>query len=114
MPDCLFCKMAAGEIAVKKVREDADAFVLEDIQPQAPVHLLVIPKKHLATLNDLTPADDALMGRLFRLAADIARERGVAGPGWRAVINVNEQGNQAVFHVHLHVLGGRQMRWPPG
>ncbi len=114
MADCLFCKMAAGQIPVKKVREDADAFVLEDIQPQAPVHLLVIPKKHLATLNDLTPADDALLGRLFRLAADVARERGVAGPGWRAVVNVNKDGNQAVFHVHLHVLGGRQMGWPPG
>lgn len=114
MFDCLFCRMARGEVPVRMVREDDDAFVIEDLEPQAPVHLLVIPRRHLATLNDLGPADDVLVGRLFRLAAEVARERGVAGPGWRAVVNVNRDGNQAIFHVHLHVLGGRAMRWPPG
>jgi histidine triad (HIT) family protein len=114
MSDCLFCKMASGEIPVKIVREDADTFVLEDIQPQAPVHLLVIPKKHIPTLNDLGPEDDALVGRMFRVAAAVAKDRGVAERGWRAAINVNREGNQAVFHIHMHVLGGRQMRWPPG
>jgi histidine triad (HIT) family protein len=112
--DCLFCRIVRGEVPARIVKQDADAIVLEDLQPQAPVHLLVIPRKHVATLNDLTEADDALVGRLFRLAADAARERGVAEPGWRAVVNVNRDGDQAIFHVHLHVLGGRPMRWPPG
>jgi histidine triad (HIT) family protein len=112
--DCLFCRIVRGEIPAQIVKQDPDAVVLEDLEPQAPVHLLVIPRRHLATLNDLTPQDDALVGRLFRLAAEVARERGVAEPGWRAVVNVNRDGNQAVFHVHLHVLGGRAMGWPPG
>ena len=114
MSDCLFCRIVRGEIPAQIVKQDADAVVFEDLEPQAPVHLLVIPRRHLATLNDLTPQDDALVGRLFRLAAEVARERGVAEPGWRAVVNVNRDGNQAVFHVHLHVLGGRAMGWPPG
>ncbi len=114
MSDCLFCRIVRGEIPAQIVKQDPDAVVLEDLEPQAPVHLLVIPRRHLATLNDLTPQDDALVGRLFRLAAEVARERGVAEPGWRAVVNVNRDGNQAVFHVHLHVLGGRAMGWPPG
>ncbi len=114
MSDCLFCRIVRGEIPARIVKQDADAIVLEDLEPQAPVHLLVIPRRHLATLNDVTRDDDALVGRLFRLAAEVARERGVAEPGWRAVVNVNRDGNQAVFHVHLHVLGGRAMRWPPG
>lgn len=114
MSDCLFCRIVRGEIPARIVKQDADAIVLEDLEPQAPVHLLVIPRRHLATLNDLTPQDDALVGRMFRLAAEVARERGVAEPGWRAVVNVNRDGNQAVFHVHLHVLGGRAMLWPPG
>jgi histidine triad (HIT) family protein len=114
MTDCLFCKISSGAIPAKIVSQNADAFVVEDIQPEAPTHLLVVPRKHIATLNDLAPEDDLLVGRMFRLAAEVARERGVAEPGWRAVINVNREGNQAVFHVHLHVLGGRQMRWPPG
>ncbi len=114
MSDCLFCRIVEGEIPARMVKQDPDAIVLEDLEPQAPVHLLVVPRRHLATLNDLTPQDDALVGRLFRLAAEVARERGVAEPGWRAVVNVNRDGNQAVFHVHLHVLGGRPMRWPPG
>lgn len=114
MRGCLFCRIARGDIPARIVKQDADAVVLEDLEPQAPVHLLVIPRRHLSTLNDLTPEDDALVGRLFRLAAEVARERGVAEPGWRAVVNVNRDGNQAVFHVHVHVLGGRAMRWPPG
>lgn len=114
MRGCLFCRIARGDIPARIVKQDADAVVLEDLEPQAPVHLLVIPRRHLSTLNDLTPEDDALVGRLVRLAAEVARERGVAEPGWRAVVNVNRDGNQAVFHVHVHVLGGRAMRWPPG
>ena len=114
MSDCLFCRIASGEIPARKLRDDADLYAIEDIQPEAPTHLLVIPKKHIPTLNDLGPGDDLVVARMFRVAAELAKERGIADPGWRAVVNVNRLGNQAVFHVHLHVLGGRQMRWPPG
>ena len=86
----------------------------EDINPQAPVHVLVVPKRHIPTLNDLTPADDALVGKLARVSAAIARERGVAEAGWRSVVNVNREGGQLVFHVHMHCMGGRPMFWPPG
>lgn len=114
MADCLFCKIAAKEIPAKIVREDADTVAFEDIHPQAPHHLLVVPKKHIATLNDLAPEDEAVVGRMFRAAAALARDRGIADPGWRAVVNTNAEGGQVVFHLHLHVLGGRRMRWPPG
>lgn len=114
MSDCLFCRIARGEIPSRKVHEDADLLAFEDIDPQAPVHVLVIPKRHLSTLNDLAPEDDALVGRLVRTAARIAEERGIAERGWRLVANVNREGGQIVFHVHVHVLGGRGMHWPPG
>jgi histidine triad (HIT) family protein len=114
MPDCLFCKIVSKQIPAKLVHEDEDVVAFEDINPQAPVHLLVIPRRHVATLNEVGPDDDALVGRLHRVAAALARERGIAGPGWRAVMNVNHGGGQVVFHVHLHVLGGRPMGWPPG
>ncbi len=114
MADCLFCKIASGQIPSRKVYEDPDLLAFEDIDPQAPVHVLVIPKRHLSTLNDLAPEDDALVGKLVRTAARVAKERGVAERGWRLVANVNREGGQLVFHVHAHVLGGRGMHWPPG
>ena len=113
MSDCLFCKIVEKQIPAKIVHDDADTLAFEDIQPQAQ-HLLVIPKKHIATLNDVAPEDVAIMGRLFTTAAKLARERGFADRGWRAVVNVNRDAHQLVFHVHLHVLAGRAFQWPPG
>jgi histidine triad (HIT) family protein len=114
MTDCLFCKIIEGKIPSKKVYEDDDVVAFDDIQPQAPVHVLVIPKKHVATLNDLAPEDDAVTGKLLRVAARIAKERGIAERGWRATVNVNRDAHQLVFHVHLHLMGGRAFAWPPG
>ncbi len=114
MSDCLFCKIVAKEIPARLVHEDDQAVAFEDIDPQAPTHLLVIPKKHIATLNDVAAEDEALMGRLHTVAAKLARERGFADRGWRAVVNVNRDAHQLVFHVHLHVLAGRSFGWPPG
>ncbi len=114
MSDCLFCKIAAGKIPAKLVYEDAEVVAFEDIEPQAPVHLLVIPRKHVPTLNDLAPEDDALAGKLLRVGAALAKERGISERGWRATVNVNRDAHQLVFHVHLHVLGGRVFGWPPG
>jgi histidine triad (HIT) family protein len=114
MADCLFCKMAAKEIPATFVYEDDQLFVLNDINPQAPMHALVIPKRHLATLNELTAADDQLLGAMARRAALVAAERGYAERGYRTVFNTNADAGQAVHHIHLHVLGGRKMTWPPG
>ncbi len=114
MTDCLFCKIVKGEIPARIVHQDAQAVAFEDIDPQAPTHLLVVPRKHLATLNDALPDDEPLLGHLFAVAAKLARERGFAERGWRAVINVNRDAHQLVFHVHLHVLAGRSFGWPPG
>ena len=114
MADCLFCKIARKEIPASLLYEDEDALAFEDINPQAPVHVLVVPKRHIPTLNDLTPADDALVGKLARISATIARDRGIAEAGWRSVVNVNREGGQLIFHVHMHCMGGRPMFWPPG
>jgi histidine triad (HIT) family protein len=114
MPDCLFCKIAAGEIPAKLVHQDGDTIAIVDINPQAPTHLLVIPRKHIATVNDLGAEDEALVGKLLRLSARLAAERGIAETGWRAVVNTNRGAGQTVFHLHVHVMGGRQMTWPPG
>ncbi len=111
---CLFCRIVAGEIPARRVYEDDDLLAFEDINPQAPLHVLVIPKAHVATANDLTEAHDALVGRMVRRGAAIARERGVDGSGFRTVINCNAHAGQTVFHLHVHVLGGRPMAWPPG
>jgi histidine triad (HIT) family protein len=111
---CLFCQIAAGEIRSKKVYEDDQLFAFEDINPQAPLHALIIPRRHIATLNDLTPEDDGLVGAMIRCAATLARQRGVDGSGYRTVFNCNSQAGQSVFHIHLHVLGGRSLSWPPG
>ena len=114
MSDCLFCRMVGGQIPVTKVFEDDDLIAIQDINPQAPLHLLVIPKSHIATLNDLAPDHDALVGRVMRRAAALANERGYADRGFRTVFNTNAEAGQSVFHIHLHVLAGRPLGWPPG
>ena len=111
---CLFCKIIAGDIRSRKVYEDDELFAFEDINPQAPLHVLVIPRRHIATLNELTPSEDALLGSMIRRAAAIAKERGFEESGYRTVLNCNGHAGQSVFHIHLHVLGGRPMTWPPG
>jgi histidine triad (HIT) family protein len=112
--DCLFCKIVEKKIPARIVHEDADTVAFEDLNPQAPTHVLVIPRKHVATMMDLGPDDDALVGKLFRAGAAIAKARGIDGPGYRVVMNHNRDAGQSVFHIHLHVLGGRRMAWPPG
>jgi len=114
MSDCLFCKMVAGEISPDTVYETDDVLAFRDINSQAPVHVLVIPKKHIATLNDMQSTDVELFGKLFHAATEVARLEGVDDSGYRSVMNCNADAGQAVFHVHLHVLGGRAMSWPPG
>jgi len=114
MSDCLFCKIAARQVKADVVRETEDLVAFRDIRPQAPTHVLVIPKRHVATLNDLSEADAPLVGKMFLLAKEIARAEKIDGPGWRTVFNVNRDAGQTVFHIHLHVLGGRPMAWPPG
>ena len=110
MSDCVFCKIVAGEIPATKVYEDDELFAFEDINPQAPVHVLVIPKKHIPTLNDVTPDDGAMVGRMLNRAAQVARDKGTAESGYRTTFNVNKGGGQLVYHIHLHVLGGRQLK----
>lgn len=114
MKDCLFCKMVNGQIPVTKIFEDDDLIAIQDINPQAPLHLLVISKAHIATVNDLAAPHDTLIGRLIRRAAALAGERGYAERGFRTVFNTNADAGQSVFHIHLHVLAGRPMSWPPG
>lgn len=114
MSDCLFCRMIAGEIPVKPVYQDDTLIVIEDINPQAPLHVLIIPRTHIATLNNLAPDHDALVGSMFRRAAAIAKERGYADRGFRTVFNTNREAGQSVFHIHLHLLAGRSLTWPPG
>jgi histidine triad (HIT) family protein len=114
MSNCLFCRIIAGEIPGSIVYQDDALVVLKDINPQAPLHLLVIPRRHIATLNDLTPEDDALVGSLFRRAAALAVEHGYAERGYRTVFNTNREAGQTVFHLHLHLLAGRGLAWPPG
>jgi histidine triad (HIT) family protein len=111
---CLFCRILAGEIPGTFLYQDDRLVVLQDINPQAPLHALVIPRRHVATLNDLSQEDDGLVGEMLRRAAAIAREHGAADAGYRAVFNCNREAGQTVFHIHLHVLGGRPMAWPPG
>lgn len=114
MTDCLFCKIISGVIKSDKVYEDPEVYAFRDIAPQAPLHVLVIPKRHIATINDLREEDAALVGKLFLAAKHVATEAGVAQTGYRTVMNCNAEAGQSVFHLHLHVLGGRTMRWPPG
>ena len=114
MPDCLFCRIAAGEISAEVIYEDEEVVAFRDVQPQAPVHVLVIPRKHLASMADAGPEDIALLGTVARTAAQIAETEGVVNTGYRCVINSGEDAGQCVHHLHMHVLGGRQMGWPPG
>ncbi|MFZ2451311.1 MAG: histidine triad nucleotide-binding protein [Methylovulum miyakonense] len=112
MSDCLFCKMVAGVIKPEVVFEDDNVLAFRDINPQAPVHVLVIPKQHVATLNDL--GGHEMAGQLMLAATTIAKQEGLAEDGYRVNINCNKKGGQEVYHLHLHLLGGRQMTWPPG
>jgi histidine triad (HIT) family protein len=114
MPDCLFCKIVAKQIPAKVVHEDADCLAFEDISPQAPTHVLIVPKRHIATTNDVVSADEALVGHLVTTAAKLARDRGHADAGYRVVMNTNADAGQTVFHLHVHLLGGRSLAWPPG
>src|SRR5258708_2914745 len=113
--DCLFCKIVAGSIPANKVYEDEHAVAFRDINPQAPVHVLIVPKKHIAGLSDLRGHDEEklLLGHLHAIASDLAREHKL-DKGYRTVINTGEDGGQTVFHIHVHLLGGRAMHWPPG
>lgn len=114
MTDTIFGKIARGEIPVEAIYEDEEVVAFRDINPQAPVHLLVIPRKPIPTLNHAGAADAELIGRLFLAAARVAREAGIAESGYRTVVNCNAAAGQTVFHLHLHVLGGRPLQWPPG
>lgn len=112
MTDCLFCKMVSGEITPHIVFEDDNILAFRDINPQAPIHILIIPKTHIATLNDLDST--LLAGQLLQTAVQLAKIEGISEAGYRTVFNCNKKGGQEVYHVHLHLLGGRQMIWPPG
>jgi len=114
MSDCIFCRIARGELACAKIYEDDELIAFHDIRPQAPVHFLVIPKKHVENLMALAPGDEALAGRLLFKARELAARLGCAEKGARFVLNCGADGGQTVDHLHLHVLGGRRMAWPPG
>ena len=113
MTDCIFCKIATGEIKTEFVYEDDDMVAFNDIDPKAPVHILIIPRKHIATLDDLSTDETELIGKMILAAVNIAKAQKLE-KGYRLVLNCNEQGGQAVFHIHLHLFGGRSMQWPPG
>jgi histidine triad (HIT) family protein len=112
--DCLFCRIAAGDIPGTILFQDDSLVAFKDVDPQAPMHVLIVPRKHIASLNDLTSADDGLVGSMFRLAASLAKKHGYHESGYRTVFNTNRDGGQSVFHVHLHLLAGRSLTWPPG
>lgn len=114
MPDCLFCKIVSGEIKGNIVFQDERLVAFRDINPQAPMHVLIVPRRHIASLNDLSASDDALVGEMVRRAAAIAKQHGHDAAGYRTVFNCNAAAGQTVFHIHLHVLGGRTFSWPPG
>lgn len=114
MSDDLFLKIINRDIPADIVYETDDVLAFRDINPQAPTHILIIPKKHIRTMNDLDPSHSELAGKLFLVAKDLARQEGIAEDGYRVVMNCNQAGGQAVYHIHLHLLGGRQMTWPPG
>lgn len=114
MTDCLFCRIVAGEIPSTRVHEDDEVVAIRDIAPRAPTHILLLPRRHIASALDLTDADGPLLGRMFAAAADIARSEGIADAGYRLVSNVGRWGGQSVDHLHLHLMGGRAFDWPPG
>ena len=112
--DCLFCKIVGGDLSADIVYENESLVAFRDINPVAPTHILLIPRRHIATMNDLQDGDTSLAGELFATAANIAADEGLAEDGYRVVMNCNEAAGQSVFHIHLHLLGGRPMTWPPG
>lgn len=112
--NCLFCRIIAGDIPATRVFEDDQMIAIQDITPQAPLHVLIMPRAHIPTVNDLTASDDGLVGAMTRRAAAIAKEHGYDASGFRMVFNCNSDGGQSVFHIHLHVLAGRPLAWPPG
>ena len=112
--NCLFCKIVEKKIPSKIVYEDENVVAFEDTNPQAPVHILIVPKKHISTVLDVQPGDNALPGHLLQVANKIAKDRGIADRGFRLVMNCNSEAGQSVYHIHLHLLGGRPMHWPPG
>ncbi len=111
---CIFCRIVAGELPAKRVAEAEDMIAIHDIDPRAPTHVLIMPRRHIASVNDLTTADAGLAGRMILLAQRLAAELGIADSGYRLVLNTGTEGGQSVDHIHLHLLGGRAMRWPPG
>jgi histidine triad (HIT) family protein len=113
MNNCLFCRIIQGEIPARKVYEDEHTFAFEDIKPQAPTHVLIVPKKHIAGLKEAQAEDAELIGRLHLVAAQLGRQRGIED-GYRTVLNVGPKSGQSVFHIHVHLIGGRDMKWPPG
>ncbi len=114
MTDCIFCKIISGDIPGDIVYQDDDVLAFRDLNPKAPTHILVIPKKHISTLNDVQTDDAELVGKMYLAAKKIAADEGIAEPGYRTVMNCNALAGQTVFHIHLHLLGGRPMSWPPG
>lgn len=114
MSDCIFCGIAGGKIPAEKVHEDDSLVAFADINPVAPVHILIVPKKHIATLNDASSADEALLGKILLCAKQLAAERDLAEEGYRTVVNCMAGAGQSVFHIHAHLLGGRVLQWPPG
>ncbi len=114
MSECLFCKMVAGELVPDVVFENDHVMAFRDINAQAPTHILIIPKLHIATMNELAQKDAALVGEMFLAGKEVARLEGLSERGYRAVMNCNQDAGQTVFHIHLHILGGRALGWPPG
>jgi len=114
MAECLFCKIVNREINATIVYEDDRIVAFDDINPEGPTHVLVVPRRHIASLNDLTPEDDQIVGEVVRRGAAIAKQRGVSAGGFRSVFNTNRDAGQTVFHIHLHLIGGRPLHWPPG
>lgn len=114
MEDCIFCKIIKGEIPCEKVYEDDKIISFKDISPEAPIHVLIIPKKHIASINDLKEEDENLIGHIYVVAGEIAKQLGVSDSGYRVVSNCGENGGQTVNHIHFHFLGGRKLTWPPG
>jgi len=111
---CLFCEIVAGRIPARKAYEDESVVAFHDINPQGPTHLLVVPRKHITSLNDLAPEDDALVGLIVRRARDLAGESGLGQRGYRLVLNCGDDAGYSVYHIHLHLIGGRRLGWPPG
>ena len=114
MDNCLFCKIINGEITATKIYENEHIIAFNDIDPKAPIHILVIPKKHIRSINELNSSDINLAGEIILAAKKIAKDKGIDSKGVRVVFNTNDDGGQTVYHIHMHIMGGRQMQWPPG